>query len=264
MPAHADFFQAIAARPEEDAPRLIYADWLEEQGDMDRAEFIRVQCELAQVSEAEPRRVGLEYRQNQLLQRHCTAWLAALPVQPFWRMRNGTYYEYQRGFLTALCVSTTEFLTHAQALFAAAPLLEHVRFKRLDRRLLASLLQSPFLEHLTALDFSYERLEDAALETLTTASLENVTALYLTGNELGDDAARYVASAQGLHHLTLLDLAYNRVGNDGAQALIQADSLYGLQLLRLDRNPIDWEVRERLRWLLSGRGCQFSCEPPAE
>lgn len=39
---------AIAANPDDDIPRLAYADWLEENGDQfdrDRAELIRVQCE---------------------------------------------------------------------------------------------------------------------------------------------------------------------------------------------------------------------------
>ena len=40
-------FRAILDEPEDDAPRLVYADWLEEHGDGARAEFIRVQCELA-------------------------------------------------------------------------------------------------------------------------------------------------------------------------------------------------------------------------
>src|SRR4051812_5383520 len=33
---------AIAEAPDDDAPRLVYADWLEEHGDDARAEFIRV------------------------------------------------------------------------------------------------------------------------------------------------------------------------------------------------------------------------------
>ncbi|HVK16992.1 MAG TPA: TIGR02996 domain-containing protein [Fimbriiglobus sp.] len=40
--------QAIIAAPDDDLPRLVYADWLEEHGRPERAEFIRVQCELAQ------------------------------------------------------------------------------------------------------------------------------------------------------------------------------------------------------------------------
>lgn len=38
---------AILANPEEDVARLVYADWLDENGQPERAEFIRVQCELS-------------------------------------------------------------------------------------------------------------------------------------------------------------------------------------------------------------------------
>ena len=37
---------AIAAAPDDDIPRLVYADKIHETGDEDRAEFIRVQCEI--------------------------------------------------------------------------------------------------------------------------------------------------------------------------------------------------------------------------
>jgi uncharacterized protein (TIGR02996 family) len=43
---------AIRANPDEDAPRLVFADWLQENGDLLRAEFIRVQVELARLREA--------------------------------------------------------------------------------------------------------------------------------------------------------------------------------------------------------------------
>ena len=39
--------RAILAQPDEDTPRLVYADCLEENGQGERAEFIRVQCEIA-------------------------------------------------------------------------------------------------------------------------------------------------------------------------------------------------------------------------
>jgi uncharacterized protein (TIGR02996 family) len=39
--------RAIWAEPDDDAPRLVYAEWLEENGQSERAEFIRVQCVLA-------------------------------------------------------------------------------------------------------------------------------------------------------------------------------------------------------------------------
>src|SRR5206468_3722921 len=45
MSDRAAFLRAICERPDEDGPRLVYADWLEERGDP-RGEFIRVQCRL--------------------------------------------------------------------------------------------------------------------------------------------------------------------------------------------------------------------------
>lgn len=47
---HADaFIASILAHPEDDLPRLVYADWLEENGDHERSEFIRVQCEICRL-----------------------------------------------------------------------------------------------------------------------------------------------------------------------------------------------------------------------
>jgi uncharacterized protein (TIGR02996 family) len=53
MSQDAGFLQDIVAHPEDDTPRLIYADWLEDHGDPDRAAFIRVQCALARLDEIE-------------------------------------------------------------------------------------------------------------------------------------------------------------------------------------------------------------------
>ena len=41
MTNEANFLAAIRENPDDDAVRLIFADWLEDQGDTDRAEFIR-------------------------------------------------------------------------------------------------------------------------------------------------------------------------------------------------------------------------------
>jgi uncharacterized protein (TIGR02996 family) len=41
------FLAGVLDDPADDGVRLIFADWLDEHGDPDRAEFIRVQCELA-------------------------------------------------------------------------------------------------------------------------------------------------------------------------------------------------------------------------
>ena len=53
-------FRGILDNPEDDVPRLVFADWLEEHGEADRAEFIRVQCERARsgLIDCQPIRCG--------------------------------------------------------------------------------------------------------------------------------------------------------------------------------------------------------------
>jgi uncharacterized protein (TIGR02996 family) len=43
------FIASIKANPEDDMPRLVFADWLEENGQSERAEFIRVSIEAMRV-----------------------------------------------------------------------------------------------------------------------------------------------------------------------------------------------------------------------
>lgn len=53
MTERAALLAAIRAHPDEDTPRLVYADWLDEHGEGERAELIRVQCELARLHTCE-------------------------------------------------------------------------------------------------------------------------------------------------------------------------------------------------------------------
>jgi uncharacterized protein (TIGR02996 family) len=48
-PEYLSLLADVLAAPGDDLPRLVYADWLDEHGESERAEFIRVQCELATV-----------------------------------------------------------------------------------------------------------------------------------------------------------------------------------------------------------------------
>ena len=50
----AELLEMICARPDDDGPRGLLADWLEEHGECDRSEFVRVQLELAKLP-TEPR-----------------------------------------------------------------------------------------------------------------------------------------------------------------------------------------------------------------
>lgn len=64
------FIKAIQAAPDDDLPRLVYADWLTENGELEKAEMIRVQCgiesltqqlsELKQRQQKLPKEMGSE------------------------------------------------------------------------------------------------------------------------------------------------------------------------------------------------------------
>lgn len=71
------FLDGIRAQPDDDALRLVYADWLEERGDP-RAELVRVQCELARLDVRRSRRRELERRERELIGEHFDEWIAPL------------------------------------------------------------------------------------------------------------------------------------------------------------------------------------------
>ena len=76
---HPGFLQAICEEPDDDAHRLVYADWLDDHGDADRAEFIRLQCALARMDDEDE---AMKAREAELLRLHGEAWVAELPVLP--------------------------------------------------------------------------------------------------------------------------------------------------------------------------------------
>ena len=68
------FIQAILASPEDRAVRLVYADWLEDNGDPERAEFIRAQCRLARMEGDDPERRELSDRADDLHGKNRERW----------------------------------------------------------------------------------------------------------------------------------------------------------------------------------------------
>jgi uncharacterized protein (TIGR02996 family) len=66
--------EAIWEHPHEDTPRLMYADWLQEHGQTDRAEFIRVQCELALLDHWSDGLAELQAREKALWEQNAQQW----------------------------------------------------------------------------------------------------------------------------------------------------------------------------------------------
>src|SRR4051794_16651783 len=104
----------IIENPEDDAPRLIYADWLDDNGEAERAEFIRAQIELSRTSERAPRRKELLAREAELWERHGESWRSQLPA-----LRGVKWLDWSRGFVWGVRIdSASAFRSHAATVFA--------------------------------------------------------------------------------------------------------------------------------------------------
>jgi uncharacterized protein (TIGR02996 family) len=68
---------AIVAEPEDDVPRLVFADWCDEHGDPARAEFIRVQCRLAGMNPWDEGYVEAKLREQRLFWENWESWVQA-------------------------------------------------------------------------------------------------------------------------------------------------------------------------------------------
>jgi uncharacterized protein (TIGR02996 family) len=146
------FLQDILANPLDDAPRLIYADYLEHTGWPERGEFIRAGVELARTGMREcptpVRRPSWVSDAWQTVRcgrcRFCRPMFraralmdagdhtAAFPF-PFACTVESSgpspdvpvpVLRFRRGFVESVTLSADAFLEHAAALFAAAPILE--------------------------------------------------------------------------------------------------------------------------------------------
>jgi uncharacterized protein (TIGR02996 family) len=91
LTAGPNLMAAIIADSANDLWRLQYADWLEENGDEERAEFVRVQCELATLLPTCARQFGddcqcgdccrvddLRRREREIGEKCCKQWIAEL------------------------------------------------------------------------------------------------------------------------------------------------------------------------------------------
>lgn len=121
MATDAEFIETIRAHPDDDAPRLIYADWLEER-DEPRGEFIRVQIQLAGTGKDPPARWDLEQRQHRLLHQYGWQWVYK-PFDPH------PYYQkpvFVRGFVEAAEIPAELFLPSPGEFFDIYPLIDTV------------------------------------------------------------------------------------------------------------------------------------------
>ncbi len=209
------FFHAFQ-EDSDDALRLIYSDFLEEQGDdpsIARAELIRVQVELATLAPNSRRAQQLTARLNELLAQWERIWLEGwADVLDGWTFR--------RGLVEAIRADASVFLDHADDWFARWPTLTVARLTR-ARGHLADLAASPWLAHLRGLDLSDNGIDADALAELTDSPfLCLLQALDLGDNPIGPRGAHLLATAHAADELSELHLARCRLGSGGLGELL--------------------------------------------
>jgi uncharacterized protein (TIGR02996 family) len=259
------FLRDIHERPHDDAPRLVYADWLDENGQPERAEFIRVQCRLAELVTGHPERPALEKREYALWRKHTKAWQKPLPP----RYRRGPFY---RGFITPrlslhadpgakyghvltpefrppdctplweACVSpegggpeAVDLVNHPVLDRLIGLWLHHLPVPRLRR-----LAASPRVRHLIALAAAFlGRDAFVAAEAIAgSPHLARLTDLDLGNNPLGPESGRALAASPHLRRLRKVRLAVAQLGDEGVLALAGSPVLDTVIRLDLSTNDL--------------------------
>jgi uncharacterized protein (TIGR02996 family) len=262
------FLRDISEHPADDVPRLVFADWLEERarpGDAERAEFIRLQIDLARRDEEDPGVWALRLREAQLAGRWGKGWAGPLRLLvKRWRFR--------RGFVEQVSLPISSFLAHAEEIFALAPV-GHVRLlgevvqeQRTSpyggrswvarvpsaERLLPDLANCPHLARLRGLDLGGLEFSLPTFEALLSSPhFPTLEALNLEGTPLfNEEGFRLLARSPRLASLTSLALGGWRRLRQGyvrelgippaaLQALVRSPHLANVRRLRLGRSGHD-------------------------
>jgi uncharacterized protein (TIGR02996 family) len=167
-PADTALLRTIIDRPDDDTPRLIYADWMEEQGQ-------------------QPRAFALRDRQNALLRKYEKHW--AKEFQPF--VENWTF---ERGFIEYVALAASDFVAQGDFLFARAPICRMYLLGIGD--LLPQIVQSPHLARLNTL-YLGDEVGKITEHLVKSPYLEQVKELILMGNHFSLEEQRVLIGRFG-------------------------------------------------------------------
>ncbi len=247
MNFHQQFFDLIRQNPDDDAPRLIYADWLDDRGDP-RGEFIRVQCELAKIPSREvAKRHPLESREQLLLKHFQAEWTQSLAK---FSARN---LQFHRGFLKSAELffkrprhaDSCQLSEQWKQVIAQEPgVSEMGLLVSWAWNEIAHLEHAPQLKSLRIANQGLSRREVSVL--MRWPVMRGLAKLNLSHNNLRS-GVECVVRTPSLQSLTHLDLSFNAIGNRGAKALVSSHFLNGIEKLNLRGNSFGVEGKRNLR-----------------
>lgn len=120
---------AICANPDDDAPRLAFADWCDENGEEERAELVRIQIKIARAIEEDTGYLAWCPRERELLNLHRLSWAGDLPFQLHrteyhGETDQGLPWKFRRGFVETIESTASDWLAHGDAILAEHPVTE--------------------------------------------------------------------------------------------------------------------------------------------
>jgi uncharacterized protein (TIGR02996 family) len=233
---------AIAAHPEEDTPRLAYADWLDENDQPARAEFIRLQIELATLTagfdSCGPRFDELHRRERELLAAHRADILGSLGEE-----RAGVRYEFDRGFVRRLSLDAGAFTEHAAAVAALKPAPRDVTVHGVIAAW-RDVVTDPHFGLVTRLVMQRANqwddvvIPDVVRRMGERARPNRVRALDFKRCRIGDEGLIQLVAHADKWRVAELDLSNNGLTDEGIDALVGSPMPVRLRRLVLSWNPI--------------------------
>jgi uncharacterized protein (TIGR02996 family) len=241
MTTQAALLREAIENPQDDAPRQILADWLDDHGQHDRAELIRVHLAMARLDTHEPQLAELRRREEALRRRPREAALHKQPEGDAWF---GDLPLWGRVWVSRGLLG---FQTSAHALAERTSLpavwewVEEVALTNALAKTLAPLRESPALASVAALDLSKNTLNLAGARALCDVPcLANLRSLKLKECNVGNKGAIALAASPLFANLRALDLERNLLGPAGVQAVAESPHLARLESLALEWNSAGW------------------------
>ena len=214
------FLNAIIDRPDDDLVRLVFADFLDENGDPDRAEFVRAQIDLARLPDGHEDAPALRERADELLAAHD------------WRIPDlRGKQDFRRGFVEVVLTDAAWLLDVPAARFDETPVRDlQVRNAAGHIPQLAAI---PWLWRVEHLDMRNAHLGtgDRLARFFAAARVDRLTSLSVRNCVLWAEELEVLASSPVCRRLTALDVSGNPITEAGAAVLATNASFAGLETL---------------------------------
>ncbi|MFT5527418.1 MAG: hypothetical protein ACI9HK_005400 [Pirellulaceae bacterium] len=225
------FLREIIKDPDNDDPRLIYADYLEETGDP-LGELIRIQCDLAKMTGDDRNYAVLEKRQFALLKKHKSRWLGAIAEMT----RIAKIY---RGFVRDIVLGARQFIAHHRTLFQLAPI-RNATVVKVSSKSFKEFAECESLARLDSLKLSDVPLETAEFRKLFESPYLTRLKRFSVG-VYGTNVGIYhvIGKSRLAEEVCELELSGNAMQSEGMVALLQESRFRQLETLSCDRNGID-------------------------